>query len=217
MIPLITVWSSGEAVRPCVGTQTSRHLTGRELVTWLQVSSWGGGALPGPRPCVVVVVGCFGAGGAGTFSSNGEEGAGLGGDDDARDSTDRASHHVSLCKIPTLSDRKHSFISFMLTSILLLRSGDCMYFYENPCCFLIFFFNCFDLFIYNKESKMRTFQPTYTAEADGNVIRFIQVFSYESKYWKHSDIYKKDQVVINQRYPSINWSQTQQCELSSLL
>lgn len=76
----------------------------------------GAGALPRPRPCVVV--GCLGAGTAGTFPSNGKEGAGLGGDDDARDSTNRASHHVSLCTIRALSDRKqllsHHFILILI-------------------------------------------------------------------------------------------------------
>lgn len=76
-------------------------------------------ALSRPR-LRVVVVGCLGAGSAGTFSSNGKEGAGLRGDDDARDSTERASRDVSLSKIPTLSDRKiqllcHYFISIIVS------------------------------------------------------------------------------------------------------
>lgn len=65
-----------------------------------------GGDLSRPRPRVVVVVVCLGAGSAGTFSSNGKEGAGLRGDDDARDSTQSTSGHVDLCKVPALSNRK---------------------------------------------------------------------------------------------------------------
>lgn len=77
-----------------------------EFVERLQLGGGEAGALSRPHPHVVVVVGHFGAGSAGTFTSNGQEGAGLGGDDDARDSTEGASCHVSLCKIATLSDGK---------------------------------------------------------------------------------------------------------------
>lgn len=105
----------------------------RELVWWLQViGCWSqrGGALPRSRPSLCVVVGCFGASGAGTTLSKGKEGAGLWGNNDARDSTDRASHHVSLCVIPALSDRQIQLSSFLINNYFtsnLVRLGKCFW------------------------------------------------------------------------------------------
>lgn len=66
------------------------------------------GALPRPRPRVAAI-GCLWAAIARTIAPGGKEGAGLRGDDDARDSTNRASPIASLCKI-RLSDRKYTDI-----------------------------------------------------------------------------------------------------------
>lgn len=63
---------------------------------WLQVTNW---ALSRPR-LYVTAIGCARAGG--NFPSIWEEVAGLRGDDDAGDSSQRSSHHVSLRKLAAL-------------------------------------------------------------------------------------------------------------------